>query len=120
MCAVLVRLGLNRLRRLEPPEPANRYCRRHPGELVHVDVKKLGRIGRPGHRCMVIAAPGSVASAGSTCTSVSTTPAAMFKVYARMGIGGVATAPDSGGAKRRGLDVVEATSRPDGEPGVAC
>jgi transposase InsO family protein len=52
VCAVLARIGLNRLSRLEPPEPANRYCRRHPGELVHVDVKKLGRFGRPGHRVM--------------------------------------------------------------------
>jgi transposase InsO family protein len=50
VCAVLKRLGLNRLSKLEPPEPANRYCRRHPGELVHVDVKKLGRFNRPGHR----------------------------------------------------------------------
>ena len=50
VCAVLVRLGLNRLSKLEPPEPPNRYCRRHPGELIHVDVKKLGRFDRPGHR----------------------------------------------------------------------
>ncbi|MEO1061499.1 MAG: IS481 family transposase [Actinomycetota bacterium] len=50
VCAVLARLGLNRLSRLEPPEPPNRYCRRHPGELVHVDVKKLGRFNKPGHR----------------------------------------------------------------------
>ena len=50
VCAVLARLGLGRLSRLEPPEPANRYCRRHPGELVHVDVKKLGRFTKPGHR----------------------------------------------------------------------
>jgi transposase InsO family protein len=50
VCAVLARLGLNRLSRLEPPEPPNRYCRRHPGELVHIDVKKLGRFNRPGHR----------------------------------------------------------------------
>jgi transposase InsO family protein len=48
--AVLTRIGLGRLSRLEPPEPANRYERRHPGELLHIDVKKLGRIGRPGHR----------------------------------------------------------------------
>jgi transposase InsO family protein len=48
--AVLKRLGLHRLSRLEPPEPPNRYCRRHPGELVHLDVKKLGRFERPGHR----------------------------------------------------------------------
>ena len=50
--AVLARVGLGKLSRLEPPEPPNRYERRHPGELVHVDVKKLGRIpaGRAGHR----------------------------------------------------------------------
>lgn len=50
VCAVLVRIGLNRLSKLEPPEPPNRYCRRHPGELVHIDVKKLGRFTKPGHR----------------------------------------------------------------------
>lgn len=42
--AVLARIGLGKLSRLEPPEPANRYERARPGELVHVDVKKLGRI----------------------------------------------------------------------------
>jgi transposase InsO family protein len=42
--AVLTRIGLGKLSRLEPPEPPNRYERRHPGELVHIDVKKLGRI----------------------------------------------------------------------------
>jgi transposase InsO family protein len=50
VCAVLKRLGLNRLWRLEPPEPPNRYCRRHPGELIHIDVKKLGRFDQPGLR----------------------------------------------------------------------
>jgi transposase InsO family protein len=50
--AVLLRGGLGKLSRLEPPEPPNRYERRHAGELLHVDVKKLGRIaeGRAGHR----------------------------------------------------------------------
>jgi transposase InsO family protein len=48
--AVLKRVGLGKRSRLEPPEPPNRYERRRPGELVHVDVKKLGRILRPGHR----------------------------------------------------------------------
>ena len=47
---VLARIGLGRLSRLEPPEPPNRYQRERPGELLHIDVKKLGRIGRPGHR----------------------------------------------------------------------
>jgi transposase InsO family protein len=50
--AVLQRLGLNRLWKLEPPEPANRYCRRHAGELIHIDIKKLGRFDRPGHRVL--------------------------------------------------------------------
>ncbi len=48
--AVLRRGGLGHLRSLEPEEPPNRYERRHPGELLHVDVKKLARIKRPGHR----------------------------------------------------------------------
>jgi transposase InsO family protein len=48
--AWLKRIGLGKRSRLEPPEPPNRYERRHPGELVHLDVKKLGRIQVPGHR----------------------------------------------------------------------
>jgi transposase InsO family protein len=48
--AVLRRVGLGKRSKLEPPEPPNRYERRRPGELIHVDVKKLGRILRPGHR----------------------------------------------------------------------
>ena len=48
--AVLSRRGLGKLPRLQPDEPANSYERPRPGELVHIDVKKLGRIGRPGHR----------------------------------------------------------------------
>ena len=52
VCAVLVRLGLNRRSRLGPPEPPNRYVRRRPGELVHLDIKKLARFIRPGHRVM--------------------------------------------------------------------
>jgi transposase InsO family protein len=48
--ALLRRHGLGRLSCLQAPEPANRYERRHPGELVHVDVKKLARFARPGHR----------------------------------------------------------------------
>jgi len=49
--AVLTRIGLGKLSRLEPPEPANRYERKRPGELLHIDVKKLGRIsGGVGHR----------------------------------------------------------------------
>ena len=48
--AVLARNGRGRLPRLQPDEPANSYERPRPGELVHIDVKKLARIGRPGHR----------------------------------------------------------------------
>jgi transposase InsO family protein len=47
---ILTRIGLGKLSRLEPPEPANRYQRERPGELLHIDVKKLGRINHVGHR----------------------------------------------------------------------
>jgi len=48
---VLKRAGLERLKKLEPPEPENRYQVRRPGDLLHLDVKKLGRItGFHGHR----------------------------------------------------------------------
>ena len=47
---ILRRLGLNRLAALEPAEPVRRYERAHPGELLHIDIKKLGRIGSVGHR----------------------------------------------------------------------
>jgi transposase InsO family protein len=48
----LARIGLGKRSRLEPPEPPNRYERKRPGELIHVDVKKLGRIGQAGHRAL--------------------------------------------------------------------
>ena len=50
--AWLKRIGLGRRSRLEPPEPPNRYERRRPGELVHVDIKQLGRVSArgAGHR----------------------------------------------------------------------
>ena len=44
------RLGLNRLSRLDPPRPALRYEWPAAGDLLHLDIKKLGKIGRPGHR----------------------------------------------------------------------
>jgi len=48
---VLRRAGLERLSKLQTPEPANRYQHRRPGDLLHLDVKKLGRItGFHGHR----------------------------------------------------------------------
>ena len=49
----LRRIGLGKRSRLEPPEPPNRYERARPGELIHVDIKKLGRIERgAGHRVL--------------------------------------------------------------------
>src|SRR6185295_2661009 len=47
---VLKRLGLNRLRALEPAEPPRRYQRERAGELIHIDIKKLGKFNRIGHR----------------------------------------------------------------------
>ena len=47
---VLKRAGLSRLRDLEPSEPALRYEHEHPGDLIHIDTKKLGRIERMSHR----------------------------------------------------------------------
>ena len=47
---VLQKLGLNRFSALEPAQPVNRYQHEHPGDLLHLDIKKLGRFKRPGHR----------------------------------------------------------------------
>ena len=47
---ILRRLGLNRLSALEPAEPIRRYQRENPGELIHIDIKKLGKFNRIGHR----------------------------------------------------------------------
>jgi transposase InsO family protein len=48
---ILTRTGMGRLGRLGL-EPARRYERARPGELIHIDVKKLGRIGQAGHRAL--------------------------------------------------------------------
>jgi transposase len=47
---VLRRAGLSRLSDLGPQEPVQRYEREHPGELLHIDIKKLGRFDKVGHR----------------------------------------------------------------------
>jgi transposase InsO family protein len=47
---VLRRLGLGRLSALEPKPPVQRYERERPGDMIHLDIKKLGRIVRPSHR----------------------------------------------------------------------
>jgi transposase len=47
---VLARAGLSRLKDLEPAEPVRRYEREKPGDMIHIDIKKLGRFDRVGHR----------------------------------------------------------------------
>jgi transposase InsO family protein len=47
---VLTRAGLARLSDLEPAEPVQRYEHEKPGDLIHIDTKKLGRIEKTGHR----------------------------------------------------------------------
>jgi transposase InsO family protein len=47
---ILRRAGLNRLRSLDPPPPVVRYEHKHPGDLIHFDIKRLARIRKPGHR----------------------------------------------------------------------
>jgi len=47
---ILARLGLNRLCALEPATPVRRYERARPGEMIHIDIKKLGRFNKIGHR----------------------------------------------------------------------
>jgi transposase-like protein len=88
--AVLKRIGLGKLSRLDPPEPIRRYERSRPGELIHIDVKKLGRIGPngAGHRMLGAVGPRRRAPApmqracdacrpaGIGSTSASTTPPA--------------------------------------------
>jgi transposase-like protein len=57
--AVLTRIGLGKIGRLEPAEPPNRYERATPGELIHIDVKKLGVIAKgAGHRITGDRGPG--------------------------------------------------------------
>jgi transposase InsO family protein len=47
---ILKQLGMARLKDLEPPRLTQRYAYERPGELVHIDIKKLGRFRRTGHR----------------------------------------------------------------------
>ncbi len=71
---ILTRIGMGRLGRLGL-EPTRRYERSAPGELVHVDVKKLGRLECAGKRALGRGPRRQTkAQAGSTCTSPSTTP----------------------------------------------
>ena len=72
---ILKRLGLNRLAALEPAEPIRRYERAAPGEIVHIDIKKLGKFNRIGHRITGgrIGQSKSRRVAGNMCTWRSTT-----------------------------------------------
>jgi transposase InsO family protein len=47
---ILKAAGLSRLKDLAAAEPVRRYERQHPGELIHIDIKKLGRFHQIGHR----------------------------------------------------------------------
>lgn len=69
---VLRRIGLGKLSRLEPPEPPNRYEKQRPGELIHIDIKKLARIGKngPGHRVQGRGRGRRSAGAGWECVHV--------------------------------------------------
>ena len=68
----LRRCGLGRLTALEPKPETIRYQKERPGELIHIDIKKLGRIDGVGHRITRDRAGRPGARAGSTCTSAST------------------------------------------------
>ena len=72
--AVLARHGASKLPPVDAHEPKQRYERPAPEELIHIDVKKLGKIGRPGHRVNGDrSTPAAAGSAGSSRTSASTT-----------------------------------------------
>jgi transposase InsO family protein len=47
---ILKRLGLSRIAALQPAAPVHRYERDRPGEMIHIDIKKLGRFNTIGHR----------------------------------------------------------------------
>jgi transposase InsO family protein len=57
---ILQRAGLNRLSALEPTQPPRRYQHEHPGDLLHLDIKKLARFNHPGHRVTGVRAKDSI------------------------------------------------------------
>ena len=63
---VLRRAGLSKLSDLRPQEPVQRYEREQPGELLHIDIKRLGRFDKVGDRITVTARIEPATSAGST------------------------------------------------------
>jgi transposase InsO family protein len=60
----LARHGVGRRSAIDPPPPVRRYQRERPGELIHIDIKKLGRFDRPGHRVTGSRTKGSSRGAG--------------------------------------------------------
>ena len=61
---ILRAAGISRARDLDPPEPVVRYEREHPGDLIHLDIKKLGRFDVEGHRVTGDRRKGSSRGAG--------------------------------------------------------
>jgi hypothetical protein len=70
---VLRRLGLNRLKAIEPAEPVQRYEHDAPGDLLHLDIKSWERLVLSATGSRGIAASALRASAGNTCTLPLTT-----------------------------------------------
>ena len=73
VAGVLQREGISQLKQLVPKEPVVRYEHDGPGEMIHIDIKKLGRFWRAGHRVTAIASRIPRVPVGSTYISVSTT-----------------------------------------------
>ena len=71
----LRRLGLSRIKDIDPLPPPRRYERNRPGEMIYIDIKKLGRFKTPGHQITGwhTACTEAGAQDGNTCTSASTT-----------------------------------------------
>jgi transposase-like protein len=70
----LSRLGLGRLRNLDPKPPVQRYERETPGDLLHIDVKKLARFGKVTTSRVIASRAILLGSATTVSTSPSTTP----------------------------------------------
>ena len=71
--AVLARHGLGAQRALDPPRPVARYERRQAGDLLHLDIKRLSRFWRPGHRVTGSRTLSRVGLDTNSCMSRSTT-----------------------------------------------
>jgi transposase len=76
---VLKRLGLNKLKMLEPAEPVHRYEREYPGELIHIDIKSSASSTRSATASRATAQVRATAAAwvGSSSMCASTTPSGL-------------------------------------------